>query len=71
MVFVTETRELQSLVLDQRTLVSGRVQPLVEYKKINEDVSAALAAQMWYLLQELMGLFFDGNLPCSMKRQMI
>ena len=35
------------------------------------DASAALAARMWYLLQGLVGLFFGGNLPCSMKRQMI
>ena len=55
---------------------SDRVQPLAEYKQINEDVSAAavtnVAAHTWYLSQELVGLaFFDGNLPCSMKCQMV
>ena len=30
-----------------------------------------MAARMWYFFQELVGLFFYGNRPRSMKRQMI
>ncbi|KAK6185944.1 hypothetical protein SNE40_008071 [Patella caerulea] len=49
---------------------------LVEYEKINKEVSKTastkLAAHMWYLSEELVGLaLFDRNVPSSVKREMV